>query len=95
MHQPTFVLAPPGSGFGGTSYTGMPLGNNAFPSLASHDRSDMSHMAPPAINIDFAPNNAKQGPYESIKAQIDQDSLTPPERGMSSPFHVLIAQSFL
>lgn len=83
MHQSAFGLAPPSGGFGGgLGYHGMQLGNNSFPPLASQERSDMSHMAPPAINIDFAPNNAKQGPYESIKSHIDQDSLTPPDRGM-------------
>ena len=42
----------------------------------------MSQMAPPAINIDFAPNNSKPGLFEQPKPHMDQDSLTPPERGM-------------
>ncbi|KHN98566.1 C2H2 type zinc finger domain-containing protein [Metarhizium album ARSEF 1941] len=81
MNQPVFVLAPPSGGFGGgMGYHSMQP--TSFPSLASQERGDISHMAPPAINIDFAPNNAKQGPYESVKPRIDQDSLTPPpDRG--------------
>ncbi|EFY89414.1 C2H2 type zinc finger domain-containing protein [Metarhizium acridum CQMa 102] len=95
MHQPVFVLAPPSGGFGGTM--GYPsMHPTSFPSLASQERGDISHMAPPAINIDFAPNNAKQGPYESVKSHIDQDSLTPPSdrgrpksrpRSVTDPFH--------
>ncbi|TWU75463.1 DNA-binding transcription factor [Metarhizium rileyi] len=96
MHQPAFGLAPPSAGFGGsTGYLGMQPANNPFPSLVSQDRGDISHMAPPAINIDFAPSNVKQAPYESVKSLIDQDSLTPPERGrpksrprsVTDPFH--------
>lgn len=81
-HQPAFGLAHPSGGYGGMGYPGMQPASNSFPSLATRDRGDMSHMAPPAINIDFAPNNAKQGPYEPVKPHIDQDSLTPPDRGM-------------
>ena len=42
---------------------------------------DMSQMAAPSINIDFAPTNAKQGGFVSAKSQLDQDSLAPPDRG--------------
>lgn len=86
MHQPTFGLAPPVGGFGpGMGYAGMQPGSDSFASMAGQRlMSDMSHMAPPAINIDFAPN-ARQGPYESSKPHMDQDSLTPPERGRSLP----------
>ena len=43
--------------------------------------SELSPMAAPAINIDFAPNNAKPGEFGS-KSQLDQGSLLPPDRGM-------------
>ncbi|KID74695.1 C2H2 finger domain transcription factor crzA [Metarhizium brunneum] len=94
MHQPVFVLAPPSGGFGAMGYPSMQP--TSFPPLALQERGDISHMAPPAINIDFAPNNAKQGPYESVKSHIDQDSLTPPSdrgrpksrpRSVTDPFH--------
>ena len=38
--------------------------------------------APPSINIDFAPTSVRSG-FEQPKS-LDVDSLTPPERGMSS-----------
>ncbi|QUC20333.1 uncharacterized protein UV8b_04574 [Ustilaginoidea virens] len=97
MHQPTFGLVPPNGGFGDVmGYPGMQQHDDvSFPSCPPRERADMSHMAPPAINIDFAPNNAKQGPYEPTKAHLDQDSLTPPDRGrlksrprsVTDPFH--------
>jgi transcription factor CRZ1 len=59
-----------------TSYGQMPT-NEAFPNLQHHQSADMGQMAPPSINIDYAPNNGSGfgGP------KLDQDSLTPPERG--------------
>ncbi|KAG6030716.1 hypothetical protein E4U41_007778 [Claviceps citrina] len=82
MHQSSFGLVPPNTGFGGgLGYSGMQH-DSSFPSLTSQDRADAPHhMAPPAINIDFAPSNGKQGAYEAAKPRLDQDSLTPPERG--------------
>ena len=80
MNQPSFMLAPPGGGFGGVVGYGMQSSSGAFPSLDPTGGSDMPHMAPPSINIDFAPNS-KQGLYETSKPRLDQDSLTPPERG--------------
>lgn len=81
-HQPAFGSAHLRGGYGGLGYPGMQPTSNSFPSLASRDRGDMSHVAPPAINVDFASNNAKQGPYEQVKSHIDQDSLDLPDRGM-------------
>ncbi|KAG5926618.1 hypothetical protein E4U53_003040 [Claviceps sorghi] len=81
MRQTSFGLVPPNSGFGGgLGFPGMHQ-DDSFPTLMSQDRTEAPHMAPPAINIDFAPSNAKQGAYEPAKARLDQDSLTPPERG--------------
>ncbi|KAI9899581.1 hypothetical protein N3K66_006042 [Trichothecium roseum] len=68
---------------------GMVMQNEAFPQLQSSGQ-DVSQMAPPAINIDFAPNNNAGG---SNGRQLDQDALTPPDRGrrrqraVTDPFH--------
>ncbi|KAG6001666.1 hypothetical protein E4U21_003983 [Claviceps maximensis] len=95
MRQTSFGLVPSNAGFGGgLGFTGMQH-DNSFPPLMSQDRAEPLHMAPPAINIDFAPSNVKQGAYESTKPRLDQDSLTPPERGrvksrprsVTDPFH--------
>ncbi|KAG6157841.1 hypothetical protein E4U37_006834 [Claviceps purpurea] len=97
MRRASFGLVPPNTGFGG----GLGLGfssmqhDNSFPPLAAQDRAEAPHMAPPAINIDYAPSNTKQGAYEPDKPRLDQDSLTPPERGrlksrprsVTDPFH--------
>lgn len=62
---------------------------NASPYPTMHDQTDdysalqASQMAAPSINIDFAPTNAKSGPFESSKSHMDQDSLAPPDRGKS------------
>lgn len=60
------------------AYTGLQT-HEAFPSFQQHDGPDMSQVAP-SINIEFAPT-AKQNASEPLKTPIDQDSLTPPERG--------------
>ncbi|KAH7326733.1 hypothetical protein B0I35DRAFT_475349 [Stachybotrys elegans] len=67
-------------------------GNEAFPTLGSNGP-DMTQVPPPSINIDLAPN-AMTG-FESNKSPMDQDALTPPERGrqrsrqraVTDPFH--------
>ncbi|GJN72862.1 DNA-binding transcription factor [Purpureocillium lilacinum] len=91
MNQTGFGLAPPSANYG--AYPGLSHGGDSFPSL--QQGGDMSQMAPPAINIDFAPNNSKPGLFEQPKPHMDQDSLTPPERGrlksrprsVTDPFH--------
>ncbi|KND90448.1 Transcriptional regulator CRZ1 [Tolypocladium ophioglossoides CBS 100239] len=93
MHQAGFGLAPPSVGYG--PYAGIHRSNDTFPSLQHPGGGDMSQMAPPAINIDFAPSNAKPGAFEPSKGHMDQDSLTPPDRGrqksrprsVTDPFH--------
>ncbi|KAI1813315.1 hypothetical protein GGS20DRAFT_554034 [Poronia punctata] len=72
----------------GTGYQpGPPAGYTMpeeFPSLAQQGPSMEQHvpqgLAPPSINIDFAPN-AKQTTFEPLKAPLDESSLTPPDRG--------------
>lgn len=79
--QATYGLAPPGMGYVDPSagYPTYQVQNEAFPTLQTPSGNDMSQMAPPSINIDYAPTN-RVGGYEGSK-EIDQASLTPPERG--------------
>jgi hypothetical protein len=82
--QPSFNLIPPNPGFeGGSGYPDLQQGHETFPSLqGGMGAADMHQMAPPAINIDFAPStNARPVGFEPPKSQMDQDSLTPPDRG--------------
>ncbi|KAL2756873.1 hypothetical protein ACRALDRAFT_1049105 [Sodiomyces alcalophilus JCM 7366] len=74
QQQPSFG----GMGNQNAAYTGLQT-HEAFPSFQQHEGPDMSHVAP-SINIEFAPT-AKQNAFEPLKGPIDQDSLTPPERG--------------
>ncbi|KAI0894780.1 hypothetical protein F4806DRAFT_503275 [Annulohypoxylon nitens] len=58
-------------------------GSEEFPSLSSDgviDPSITQSMAPPSINIDFAPNS-RQNSFEPQKTPMDAQSLTPPDRG--------------
>ncbi|KXH31467.1 hypothetical protein CSIM01_04086 [Colletotrichum simmondsii] len=73
LNQPTnFGLQAQNAGFvSGTGYTGQ----EAFPTLQQPEMPQA-----PAINIEFAPT-ARQNNFEQPKNQMDQDSLTPPERG--------------
>ncbi|PFH63353.1 hypothetical protein XA68_13810 [Ophiocordyceps unilateralis] len=80
MNNAAYGLTPSGAGFG--SYLGLNLPGDTFRSVPTSGGVDASQMAaPPAINIDYAPN--KPGSYELSKTPMDQDSLTPPERGRS------------
>jgi hypothetical protein len=83
VNQSGFGLAGPNpNDYGVPPQYGMQAPNEAFPTLQSSGGPDMPQMVPPpAINIDFAPTNTKIGNFEQ-KSQMDQDSLTPPERGM-------------
>ncbi|KAJ0327876.1 hypothetical protein COL5a_005463 [Colletotrichum fioriniae] len=73
LNQPTnFGLQAQNAGFvSGAGYTGQ----EAFPTLQQPEMPQA-----PAINIEFAPT-ARQNNFEQPKNQMDQDSLTPPERG--------------
>lgn len=84
MSQPQFALAPPQNVYGGSpGYPNMQGSMEAFPTLQSTSGPDLSMVAPPAINIDYAPSNQKLSAFDTPKSQMDQDSLTPPDRGMS------------
>ncbi|PKK50475.1 hypothetical protein CI102_5194 [Trichoderma harzianum] len=95
--QPSFNLIPPNSGYENVSgYPDLQPNHETFPPLQGGMGADMHQMQPPAINIDFAPTtNSRQGSFEPPKSQMDQDSLTPPERGrpksrpraVTDPFH--------
>lgn len=81
--QPSFNLIPPNATYEGTSgYPDLQPNHETFPSLqGGMGAGDMHQMVPPAINIDFAPTNSRPLGFEPPKSQMDQDSLTPPERG--------------
>ncbi|KAK7416097.1 DNA-binding transcription factor [Neonectria punicea] len=78
-----------------SAYPEIPGSVEAFPTLQSTGGPDLSQMAPPAINIDFAPSNSKPIAFDGPKPRMDQDSLTPPDRGrprsrpraVTDPFH--------
>ena len=55
--------------------------NEEFPALTQDMGSPgQQAMAPPSINIDFAPNS-RQNSFEPSKPAMDQTSLIPPDRG--------------
>ncbi|KAM5356313.1 hypothetical protein ACJ41O_002959 [Fusarium nematophilum] len=82
LNQHGFGLAASTNAYGvPTTYPDLQGPVEAFPSLQPPGHDLSSQMAPPAINIDFAPNNMKQGAFDTPKSRMDQDSLTPPDRG--------------
>jgi transcription factor CRZ1 len=77
--NPNFALGGQPQGYVSAPAIAYPTNNSeAFPTLSNEN---MPVMAPPSINIDFAPNS-RQNSFEPSKPAIDQDSLTPPDRGM-------------
>ncbi|KAI4596438.1 DNA-binding transcription factor [Pestalotiopsis sp. 9143b] len=76
--NPAFTLGGQPQGYVSAPTIAYPT-SEAFPTLAN-DNAPV--MAPPSINIDFAPNS-RQNSFEPAKPAVDQDSLTPPDRGMS------------
>lgn len=84
MPQPQMTdMGQPSPGF---VLSGAPQGYNAAPSISYSEafptlpaENAMNQMAPPSINIDFAPNARLGG--DMSKQPLDQTSLTPPERG--------------
>jgi hypothetical protein len=95
LNQNSFGLATPHNPYGiPSTYPDVNAPVEAFPTLQPSG-ADLSSMAPPAINIDFAPTNSKQGAFDTPKSRMDQDSLTPPDRGrprsrpraVTDPFH--------
>lgn len=87
--QSGYGLAP-GGYVDAPSYPNVQVSGEAFPNL-QQGPPDMSQMAPPSINIDYAPNNNSRmmGGYEGGKA-LDVDSLTPPERGKWPEFDCMV-----
>lgn len=82
-----FMLAPNisnqfGGGPGPEIYTHQP--EEPFPNFqlrnGSADLGQAAQMAPPEINVEFAPPS-RQSSYEPTKANSDLDALSPPERG--------------
>ncbi|KAI8635373.1 hypothetical protein F5Y19DRAFT_9507 [Xylariaceae sp. FL1651] len=62
---------------------GYPMQPEEFPNLPQEvpmEQQMPQGMAPPSINIDFAPN-ARQNAFEPLKPPMDESSLTPPDRG--------------
>ncbi|KAI0173371.1 hypothetical protein GGR52DRAFT_383554 [Hypoxylon sp. FL1284] len=73
------------SGYPNPPNMGYPVqGSEEFPSLSQEggamDPALAQSMAPPSINIDFAPNS-RQNSFEPMKPTMDAQSLTPPDRG--------------
>jgi len=75
-----FMLGP---GYQAGPSVAYPMQPEEFPALTQEGSMEQQihpGLAPPSINIDFAPN-AKQNTFESPKPPMDESSLTPPERG--------------
>ena len=71
------------TGYSNTPSIAFPIqqGNEEFPALTQDGGSPgLQAMAPPSINIDFAPNS-RQNSFEPSKPAMDQTSLIPPDRG--------------
>ncbi|KAK9775770.1 hypothetical protein AB5N19_05158 [Seiridium cardinale] len=78
QQNPNFALGAQTQGYVSAPAIAYPTSSSeAFPTLSSEG---MPVMAPPSINIDFAPNS-RQNSFEPPKPTLDQDSLTPPDRG--------------
>ncbi|CAJ2501164.1 Uu.00g040170.m01.CDS01 [Anthostomella pinea] len=75
--NPNMMLNPGYQSGPGLAY---PMQAEQFPSLPQEGSMDQSIMAPPSINIDFAPMS-RQNTFEPAKPRLDQTSLTPPDRG--------------
>lgn len=58
-------------------------GQESFPQMQHNSSLDMGQaqqMVPPEINVEFAPAS-RQNSFDPPKSALDQDALTPPERG--------------
>lgn len=75
--QNTFMLGGMNhNGFGQNMYN---QGQESFPQL-QNDMGQAQQMVPPEINVEFAPAS-RQNSFEPPKPSLDQDALTPPDRG--------------
>lgn len=82
LNQPMVLSAP----YQNAPPVGYPMQPEEFPPLPqepSMEQQIPQGMAPPSINIDFAPI-AKQHIFEPIKPPMDESSLTPPDRGTTT-----------
>jgi hypothetical protein len=75
--QNNFML---GSNFGPPQGMYIGQGQESFPTLGN-EMGQAQQMVPPEINVEFAPAS-RQNSFEPPKPSLDQDALTPPERGM-------------
>jgi hypothetical protein len=83
LNQPMMLNA----GYQNGPPVGYPMQPEEFPTLpqeSSMEQQIPQGMAPPSINIDYAPN-AKHNTFEAPKPPMDESSLTPPDRGNSVP----------
>lgn len=71
------------NGFG-QPQSGMYEGGDSFPQMHQQNNQfemgQAQQMVPPEINVEFAPAS-RQNSFEPPKPQMDQDALTPPQRG--------------
>lgn len=87
MDQQGFGLSAGETAFSAAAgYADYQLHDISYSDMQDVTGAEMSHLITPAINIDFAPNNGKSNNFDAPKPRIDQDSLTPPDRGNSEPF---------
>jgi hypothetical protein len=77
-------------GFGGPQGMYSVQTQESFPTLGN-EMGQAQQMVPPEINVEFAPAS-RQNSFEPPKPSLDQDALTPPDRGMVAPkfIHVTI-----
>ena len=76
--QNQFMLG--NNGFGQSQGMYSMQGQESFPILGN-EMGQAQQMVPPEINVEFAPAS-RQNSFEPPKPSLDNDALTPPERGM-------------
>ncbi|KAK0383134.1 hypothetical protein NLU13_9047 [Sarocladium strictum] len=79
--QQGFGLGSHNNGFPAVPYTSIQVTGESYSNQSLGGGSDISQMAAPAINVTYAEPNAKANSFNQIKGELDQDSLTPPDRG--------------
>ncbi|KAI1131755.1 hypothetical protein F5Y10DRAFT_44962 [Nemania abortiva] len=80
LNQPMMLNTPYQNG----PTVGYPMQPEEFPPLPQDipiEQQIPQGLAPPSINIDFAPPNVKQNTFDQPKPRMDESSLTPPDRG--------------
>jgi len=86
QHQNNFML---NMGMSNNGFQQQPMsynGQDQFPQMNRNGSLEMGQaqqMVPPEINVEFAPAS-RQNSFEPPKPSLDQDALTPPERGKYS-----------